>query len=231
MYLAELATRQLYYYAWLNNVFILGHVDILEWLFQHSLASGLERDDFDTTPVHDAAEEGQIDCLKVFHKYKVDLCTKDTDGFTPRLKEWLEITVYRHDHMWDAHPVQLYTHWLSAQHTSGVLCPWFIRGGHSWTMWKNLHTLMQSNYKCCLISWSRLMKSVKVSQQMGIYHCFFRVLLCKKLQSFAPLNSRVRDTIPGLLANNKPLSCVHLLSGSPCLSNPLLVQMHVYRES
>lgn len=63
---------------------VLGHVDILEWLFEHSLASGLERDDFDTTPVHDAAEEGQIDCLKTFHKYKVDLCCKDMDGFTPR---------------------------------------------------------------------------------------------------------------------------------------------------
>ena len=66
------------------TIFTAGHVDILEWLFQHSLASGLERDDFDTTPVHDAAEEGQIDCLKVFHKYKVDLCCKDMDGFTPR---------------------------------------------------------------------------------------------------------------------------------------------------
>ena len=63
---------------------VLGHVDILEWLFEHSLANGLERDDFDTTPVHDAAEEGQIDCLKIFHKYKVDLCCKDMDGFSPR---------------------------------------------------------------------------------------------------------------------------------------------------
>ena len=43
----------------------------------------MERDDFGATPVHDAAEQDQLECLHVFHRHCVNLDTKDTDGMTP----------------------------------------------------------------------------------------------------------------------------------------------------
>ena len=61
-----------------------GHVAILEWMLHHSLATGTERDDFDATPVHDAAEQGQLECLYVFFNHSVDLHQKDCDGCTPK---------------------------------------------------------------------------------------------------------------------------------------------------
>ena len=66
------------------NIILSGHVAILEWLLHHSLATGLEQDDFGATPVHDAAEQGQLQCLHVFYNHKIDLNQKDFDGFIPR---------------------------------------------------------------------------------------------------------------------------------------------------
>ena len=57
---------------------------ILEWLLHHKLATGLERDDFGATPVHDAAEQGQLRCLHVFYGHSVDLNQTDNDGFIPK---------------------------------------------------------------------------------------------------------------------------------------------------
>ncbi len=56
---------------------------ILEWMLHHSLATGLEQDDFGATPVHDAAEQGQLECLHVFYNHSLDLETRDSDGLTP----------------------------------------------------------------------------------------------------------------------------------------------------
>ena len=53
-------------------------------MLHHSLATGLEQDDFGATPVHDAAEQGQLECLHVFYNHHVDLGRKDLDGFTPK---------------------------------------------------------------------------------------------------------------------------------------------------
>jgi len=61
----------------------LGHVAILEWALHHLLSTGIERDDFGATPVHDAAEQNQLECLHVFHRHCVNLEAKDTDGMTP----------------------------------------------------------------------------------------------------------------------------------------------------
>ena len=53
-------------------------------MLHHSLATGMERDDFDATPVHDAAEQGQLECLHVFFNHSVDLNQRDSDGCTPK---------------------------------------------------------------------------------------------------------------------------------------------------
>ncbi len=60
-----------------------GHVAILEWMLHHSLATGLEQDDFGATPVHDAAEQGQLECLGVFYNHSVNLEVRDNDGMIP----------------------------------------------------------------------------------------------------------------------------------------------------
>lgn len=52
-------------------------------MLHHSLATGLEQDDFGATPVHDAAEQGQLECLHVFYNHSVDLNQQDSDGYTP----------------------------------------------------------------------------------------------------------------------------------------------------
>ena len=57
---------------------------ILEWMFSKSLATGLEMDDFGITPVHDAAQEGHVECLKVFFDKKVPLDREDSEGYTPK---------------------------------------------------------------------------------------------------------------------------------------------------
>ena len=56
---------------------------ILEWALHHSLATGMERDYFGATPVHDAAEQDQLECLHVFYRHSVNLDAKDMDGMTP----------------------------------------------------------------------------------------------------------------------------------------------------
>ena len=56
---------------------------ILEWMLHHCLATGLERDDFGSTPVHDAADQDQLDCLHVLYNHSVDLQTTDNEGMTP----------------------------------------------------------------------------------------------------------------------------------------------------
>ena len=61
-----------------------GHTVILEWMLRNSLATGHEQDKFGSTPVHDSAENGQLDCLVVFHTYSVDLSPRDADGLLPR---------------------------------------------------------------------------------------------------------------------------------------------------
>lgn len=52
-------------------------------MLHHSLATGLERDDFGATPIHDAADQNQLDCLHVFYNHQVNLEPKDSDGMTP----------------------------------------------------------------------------------------------------------------------------------------------------
>jgi len=61
-----------------------GHVAILHWMLHHSLVNGNEADDFGATPVHDAAEQGQLESLKVFYEHSVKMDTPDCDGLTPR---------------------------------------------------------------------------------------------------------------------------------------------------
>ena len=66
-----------------RNCLSPGHVAILEWMLHHSLATGLERDDFGTTPIHDAADQNQLECLHVFYNHSVNLEPKDNEGLTP----------------------------------------------------------------------------------------------------------------------------------------------------
>lgn len=61
-----------------------GHVAILQWMLHHSLVSGDEADDFGATPVHDAAEQGQLESLQVFYEHSVNMEKPDCDGLTPR---------------------------------------------------------------------------------------------------------------------------------------------------
>lgn len=61
-----------------------GHVMILEWMLHHKLATGLERDDYGATPVHDAAENGRLECLHVFYNHSVKLDFQDADGLKPK---------------------------------------------------------------------------------------------------------------------------------------------------
>lgn len=53
-------------------------------MLHHSLVTGDEADDFGATPVHDAAEQGQLESLKVFYEHSVNLNSQDCDGLTPR---------------------------------------------------------------------------------------------------------------------------------------------------
>ena len=71
------------YKSLLIIIICVGHVAILEWLLHHSLASGVEQDDYGATPIHDAAEQGQLKCLHVFYSHSVDLNYRDCDGLTP----------------------------------------------------------------------------------------------------------------------------------------------------
>jgi ankyrin repeat protein len=57
---------------------------ILEWLIHHKLATGLERDDYGATPIHDAAEHGRLECLHVFYNNSIKMDIEDGDGFTPK---------------------------------------------------------------------------------------------------------------------------------------------------
>ena len=62
----------------------IGHVAILQWMLHHSLVNGDEADDFGATPVHDAAEQGQLESLQVFYEHSVNMEMPDCDGLTPR---------------------------------------------------------------------------------------------------------------------------------------------------
>ena len=52
-------------------------------MLHHSLATGLERDDFGTTPIHDAADQNQLESLHVFYNHSVNLEPTDNEGMTP----------------------------------------------------------------------------------------------------------------------------------------------------
>ena len=52
-------------------------------MLHHSLANGLECDDFGATPIHDAAEHNQLECLHVFYNHSINLAPRDSDGMTP----------------------------------------------------------------------------------------------------------------------------------------------------
>ena len=67
-----------------NVVCLPGHVAILQWMLHHSLVNGDEADDFGATPIHDAAEQGQLDSLHVFYEHSVNMNIPDCDGLTPR---------------------------------------------------------------------------------------------------------------------------------------------------
>ena len=63
----------------------IGRCPIVQWALNRELSCADELDYFGRTPVHYAAEEGQITALKTFAKFvKVDLCAKDFLGRTPR---------------------------------------------------------------------------------------------------------------------------------------------------
>ena len=53
-------------------------------MLHHSLVSGEEADDFGATPVHDAAEHGQLESLQVFYEHSVNMEMSDCDGLTPK---------------------------------------------------------------------------------------------------------------------------------------------------
>lgn len=78
-------------------LFYAGHVAILQWMLHHSLVTGVEADDFGATPVHDAAEQGQLESLKVFYEHAVNLDSQDCDGLTPRYVLFLKLySLYIH---------------------------------------------------------------------------------------------------------------------------------------
>ena len=58
-------------------------MSILEWMLHHSLTTGLERDEFGATPIHDAADQNQLECLHAFYNHSVTLDPRDEEGMTP----------------------------------------------------------------------------------------------------------------------------------------------------
>lgn len=52
-------------------------------MLHHSLINGDEADDFGATPVHDAAEQGQLESLQVFYEHSVNMEIPDCDGLKP----------------------------------------------------------------------------------------------------------------------------------------------------
>ena len=52
-------------------------------MLHHKLATGLERDDYGATPIHDAAEHGQLECLHVFYNHHICLNLQDANCLTP----------------------------------------------------------------------------------------------------------------------------------------------------
>jgi hypothetical protein len=61
-----------------------GHILCLRYLLAEAGATGNEKDDIDATPVHDAAEQGQLASLKLLAHYGADLGAVDADELTPR---------------------------------------------------------------------------------------------------------------------------------------------------
>ena len=54
-------------------------------MLHHKLADGSEKDEFGATPVHDAAEQNQMESIRVFQMHSTDLHPVDEDGCTPKL--------------------------------------------------------------------------------------------------------------------------------------------------
>jgi len=47
-----------------------GHVNILKWLLKQKECSGNERDYYQSTPMHDAAEHGHLKLVRWYHIYR-----------------------------------------------------------------------------------------------------------------------------------------------------------------
>ncbi|KAI6655283.1 Espin-like, partial [Oopsacas minuta] len=60
-----------------------GHVECLRWLLGNRIITGHEVDVYDSTIVHDAAEGGQLEVLKLLYKRGVDFSAKNEDKCTP----------------------------------------------------------------------------------------------------------------------------------------------------
>eukprot|EP00056_Hartaetosiga_gracilis_P005749 m.88474 g.88474 ORF g.88474 m.88474 type:complete len:529 (-) comp12268_c0_seq1:173-1759(-) len=60
-----------------------GQLGCVNFLIKHTHLDGSEKDDIGATPVHDAAEQGQLQVLKLFAMRGVDLSPVDDDMLTP----------------------------------------------------------------------------------------------------------------------------------------------------
>eukprot|EP00055_Hartaetosiga_balthica_P008037 m.28743 g.28743 ORF g.28743 m.28743 type:complete len:516 (+) comp6085_c2_seq1:192-1739(+) len=60
-----------------------GQLACVDFLLRHTILDGSEKDDIGATPVHDAAEQGQLEVLKLFAMRGVDLSPVDDDMLTP----------------------------------------------------------------------------------------------------------------------------------------------------
>ena len=70
---------------WPTSSCFQGRCPILQWALNRELSFGEELDVYGRTPVHYAAEEGQITVLRTFAKFpRVHLDNKDFLGRTPR---------------------------------------------------------------------------------------------------------------------------------------------------
>lgn len=61
-----------------------GRRKTLWWMLNHGGATGNERDSIEATPVHDAAEQGQLLALQILAHCGAELSVTDSDGLTPR---------------------------------------------------------------------------------------------------------------------------------------------------
>jgi ankyrin repeat protein len=61
------------------------HVEIMQWLLEQIECTGNERDQYLSTPFHDAAENGHIEAIKVLCDHQIDSTLSDSDGNTPQV--------------------------------------------------------------------------------------------------------------------------------------------------